>query len=160
MLLAANKPNESITLVVSRGYKRPATQAELLNDLNALLKSGNEEVAKDMAEIHPHKGFIMEMIGSKIIGNEAAEKEKEVTKVSEQANCPNKGIRLQERQYNMSDDEIKDKLEKELKNVIEKSDNLTGDKYKVSPKEWIPVVAVAGLFLIGIAVAIKMTTSK
>ena len=154
MLLAANSTIEANKLVDSYGL-RHRNQAELINSLSSLLKRNDDKVIKQMAEIHPHKGFIIETLGTKIIGQEAADMEKE----SNEPRCPGKGIKLQNQentQTMMTDQEIKEKMEKSMKEVVEKSSNLDGDKYKVSPKEWIPVVAVAGAALVVLAVIFKM----
>lgn len=154
-LLAANNPSESIMFVMDYGYSRPKNQAELIHCLNQVLKTGDDEVAKRVADIHPHKNFIISTAGQKIIGREAERIESQYGaegKANRGSRCPAKSINLDD----MTDTEIKDALTKEMRNVAEKSYNLDGDQYKVSPKEWIPVVAVAGLFLIGVVIALRI----
>lgn len=165
VLLAANSTKKANDLVVKYGFPKPRNQQELIIRLSQLLKSGEEDVAKDFAEIHPHKDFIIGTIGTKIIGQEAANKEmgiKEEVKKEEVNNnekesnkpiCPGKGLNLNKQ--NMNDQEIKQSLEHSMTEVAEKSSNIDGN-YKVLPKEWIPVVVVAGSFLLAIAIFVSI----
>ncbi len=148
MLLAANSTKKANELVVKYGMPKPKNQQELIMRLSQMLRTGSEDVAKDFVEIHPHTDFIMEVKTPQIIGNVAAEKEKTSKPI-----CPGKGMNINPEV--MTDQQIKTELEKAQKEVAEKSSNLEGDKYKVMAKEWMPVVVVGGLFLVGLAIVMR-----
>jgi ferredoxin len=132
-LIAANSTAKARAMVVKFGYKPARNLNDLTDKLYAMTSEYQDEALKEMAKIHPHKDLILHYLSE--------EKKEEPKSGCDGSSCS---------------------CNKEKKSRFEYADeyiDFIGTNKAVqketSPKDYLPLVAVAGLFALAIVTMSK-----